>query len=70
MTKQLDEFLKTFKPEFGNEQHLQILELIAKAKKKESLVTEKLTNQKAIERNLKEVDRAENQIIFLIKKHK
>ncbi len=66
MTPDFEDFIKTFKPEFGNKNHIFILEQLAKMRKKERLVNELLTNQTAIKKHIKEIGEAEKHIIFMI----
>lgn len=59
--------IKGFKPEFGNQKHLAALEQLNKLSKKRKAAKELLTNKKATERVLKEIDRIEKHIAFLLK---
>lgn len=65
-TIEFQNFIKGFKPEFGNMNHIRVLEMIDRINKKDKLVKEKLKNQAAITRTLKEIANDEKQIIFLI----
>lgn len=67
MNKEFEDFIKTFKPEFGNEKHIRALQAIERIRSKEKLVREKLQNAKAIEKKLKEIERDERNILFLLK---
>lgn len=67
MNKDFEEFIKNFRPEFGNEKHIQALEMITRIRTKESLIKQKLSNQKAIQTKLVEIKRNEQAVMFLLK---
>lgn len=66
MNQKFEEKLLNFKPQFGNMRHIWIAEAVDKLRKKEKLLKEKLTNQAAIDRTLKEIENIEKHIEFAI----
>lgn len=69
MNQEFEEFLKTFKPEFGNLSHIQVLKQIERLRGKEKLVKEKLQNQAAINKKLEEIKRDESSIMYVLKQN-
>lgn len=67
MTEEFENFIKTIKPEFGNENHLRAMEMIDKLRKKEKLLKEKLKTANAIKKLLREIELDERNIMHLIK---
>lgn len=70
MNKDFEEKLKTFKPEFGNEDHIRLLEMVGKLREKENLVNKELKAQRAIKKGLEDIEMMERGILFLMEKNK
>lgn len=67
MTIQFEEQLKNFKPEFGNINHIKLLKMIDNVRKKQKLLNEQSKAKVLIDKKLKEIEREEKNILYLIK---
>lgn len=66
MNKKFEEIIKEIKWEFENENHIKVLDMLNRLRKKETLLRERITNQAAIDRKLREIDVDERQILFTL----
>lgn len=67
MTPEFEAKLKKFKPEFGNTDHIYVLEMIAKLRKKEILIDKLSATSKALKNQLEELKRIEHRILIYLK---
>ncbi|MES2408770.1 MAG: hypothetical protein V4509_00535 [Patescibacteria group bacterium] len=64
MNKNFEEQLKSFKPEFGNMKHVQILGMVERLRQKEKLLKNQITLKRTIAKKLKEIEMDERKIIY------
>ena len=67
MNKDFEDHIKHFTPEFGNEKHIQAIDMLDKLRKKEKLLESLKITEAKTKATLKEIENYEKQIMFLLK---
>lgn len=68
MKTETENLIASFKPEFGNEQHIRAVELIGRIKKKDALAAKLKKDTAALKKVLKEIGEDEKRLHYLISK--
>lgn len=68
MTKSLEYIIANFKPEFGNEKHIEIAQVIGNIRQKEASLKKEKHSARMILKIADEIEKEERLILFLMKK--